>query len=360
LPEDQLARLGVLAARGDVALIESAPDGTMKQVTLFLYVASPPAVVYDVVAHPAEYVHFVPGLSRSTFVERPGVGWVHSWKIDLPVSSFWGEEVYRFEPGPTGAIETRSLDAGNAAYRWEVHPAGPGTLLVMYGYTDVLHSNRFVHAFVRRQATLEHGLALAAQLMLAAPLRTEAERRAAATVPRALARDGGGGGLDALLGRGQVAILHAGEVSLIDRFYAPEPKVLEAIGKPGEYARFVPGVDEAHELSRGPDGVTYTLEMSLPIVSWSTRYVMRLFHHGADGAGVEGDLTGARFRWDLTPRGPAETEVVYRARQPLGRGSLLVRKLLQLNPTLDHGLNVAFALVTLRAMRGRAEGWATK
>ena len=79
-----------------------------------------------------------------------------------------------------------------------------------------------------------------------------------------------------------------------------------------------------------------------------------------DGAGVEGDLRGARFRWDLAARGPSETLVIYRARQPLARGSFLVRKLFEVDPSLEYGLNVAFALLELRSMRGRAEGWATK
>jgi hypothetical protein len=100
--------------------------------------------------------------------------------------------------------------------------------------------------------------------------------------------------------------------------------------------------------------------MSLPIVTWATRYVMRLERHGAEGAGVDGDLRGERSQRKRAPRGPSETEVVYRMRQPLAQSSFLIKKLLQIDPTLDHGLNVAFALVTLRAVRGRAEGWATK
>jgi hypothetical protein len=337
----------------------------MKQVTLALYVGASPQVVHDVIADPSAYRHFVPGLTTSTWSERPGVGHVHGWTIELPVSSFSGEDAYRFEPGPTGAIELAAVDPeDDARYRWEFRPAGAGTLLLMYGYTDVLHANAFVRAFVRRQPTIEHGLALSAQLMLAEPMRSEAERRARGG--GAARPSGGGARFEALLRRGQVAIMrarpdgHLADVSLVDRVYATEGRVLETIGRPAEYARFIPGVDQSAEHARQGVEVTYSMEMSIPIVTWATRYVMRLEHHGAEGAGVEGDLRGAHFRWDLSAKGPAETEVVYRAQQPLGRSSVIVRKLLQVSPTLERGLNVAFALITLRATRGRAEGWATK
>jgi hypothetical protein len=367
LPAEALAPLGAVARRGDVALVESNPDGTMKQVTLFLYVAAPPVLVHEVVAHPSEYARFVPNLARSTFERRPDGSAVHRWRIELPVSSFEGEDAYRFEPGATGAVELTSA-RDDASYRWEMLPAPGGTLLVQYGYTDVLHANRFVRAFVRRQPTIEHGLALAAQLMLAAPMRREAERRAGATTAAGDASAGGAAGsaLEPLLRRGQVAIMRSGdraqpgEVSVIDRVYAAEARVINAIGRPAEYAAFMPGVDRSDEHSRAGAELSYSMEVSIPIVTWATRYAMRLERHGAEGAGIEGDLRGARFRWDLAEKGTAETEVVYRLRQPLAQSSFLIKKLFQVDPTLDRGLNVAFALITLRAVRGRAEGWTTK
>ena len=72
---------------------------------------------------------------------------------------------------------------------------------------------------------------------------------------------------------------------------------------------------------------------------------------------VGGDLAGARFRWDLTAKGPNETLVVYRVNERLTDGSTLFRKLIELQPALEHGLTVAFSLVYLRAIRAKAERW---
>ena len=150
------------------------------------------------------------------------------------------------------------------------------------------------------------------------------------------------------------------EVSAIDHVYAPEARVRAVLAEPGAYREFIAGVERSTVTERSGDEATYALEMALPIISWSTTYRMRVGAHAIDGAGIDGDLRGARYRWDLAARGTGDTLVTYRANQPLARGSVLVRKLFEVDPSLEYGLNVAFALLQLRSVRGRAEGWPTR
>jgi hypothetical protein len=157
-----------------------------------------------------------------------------------------------------------------------------------------------------------------------------------------------------LLARGQVAVMRADEVSVLDRVYASEQKVQEAIEKGAEYEKFVPGIDKSYRREEG--GGVY-VEMSLPIVTWASTWMMRSVRHAVDAAAVDGDLRGARVRWDLSATTPAETLVVYRARQNLEQSSVLLRKLFAFQPSLRLGINVALGLVWVRAMRARAEGW---
>ena len=153
----------------DLALIESNPDGTMKQVTLFAWVAAPPALLRAVIATPGDYKTFIPNLSQSVAETLPDGTIKQTWKMDLPVSSFDGINIFKIEPD---AILLHAIDPNDdATYRYELYPSGSGTLLVQYGYTDVKHSNAFVRAFLRRQPMMEHGLALAAQLMFVSAMR---------------------------------------------------------------------------------------------------------------------------------------------------------------------------------------------
>ena len=363
LPEEAARALAGAAARGPVALVESKPDGTMRQVTLAIFVRAPAAAVRALVADVGGYVRFVPNLKQADFRREADGRWVNTWRLELPIATFGGRDAYEIDPAALGPIRFRSLQT-LASYEWAFLPVAGGTLLVQAGYTDVLHANRFVRAFVRRQPALEHGLALAAQYMLVSAVRDEAERRAgrveeAPPAPRP-------GALEALAERGQVVVMHLGadarlaEVSAIERVFASEARVRDVIADPAAYKEFIAGVERSTVLERDGVEATYFMEMGLPILTWSTTYRMRLNPHAVDGAGVEGDLRGARYRWDLAARGERETLVTYRAYQPLARGSVIVRKLFAVDPSLEAGLNVAFALLQLRSVRGRAEGWATK
>jgi len=365
LPELEIAKLATTLGAGDLALIESNPDGTMRQVTLLLLVRAAPELVHEVLAHPGEYRHFVRNVSKSSWQVRPdGIG-ISAWQLDLPVSSFTQISAYRFDPGPTAPVHVTSVDdAEDATWRWELVPVdGGGTILVQYGYTDVKHSSAFVRSFLKKMPVTEHGLALAAQLLLASNVRAEAEKRSRAAGNPPAPPTGKPASFGFLLQRGQVVVMRSdangalSDVSLIDRVFAPVDKIRAALAAPAAWPRFVPGVDTVDERRREAGQVAYHLDFSVPMVTWSSDYVLRLGDKMLEGFALAGDLRGAHFRWDLTARGPSETTVVYRVNQRLGQSSVVFRKLIQHDPSLEHGLNVAFSLVYLRGIRGKAEGW---
>jgi hypothetical protein len=344
-PRAELERLAPLAAMADLACIESNADGTMKQVTLLAWVAAPPAVMRAVIVESEKYREFIPNLSKSTREPLGDGRWKSAWKIELPVSSFEGTNLYSLDGD---AILLHGDD--DASYRYEMLPVGDGTLLVQYGYTDVKHSNAFVRSFLKRQPMMEHGLALSAQMMFVTAMRAEAIRRAGApavkppsTRPPSFAP---------LLARGQVAVMRSGEISVLERMYAAESRVADAIVRANEYESFVPGVDKSYRRGEG-----VYIEMSLPIVTWASTWAIRQEAHAVDGAALDGDLRGARFRWDLSSTTLRETLAVYRVRQVLDASSLVLRKLFEYQPSLKLGINVALGLVWSRAIRARAEGW---
>ncbi len=80
-----------------MALIESCPDGTMKQVTLMVRVAASPEIVHQVIASPGEYKRFIPNLSRSTWEKGPDGRMLSTWRLELPFTQFDEVDVYDFE-----------------------------------------------------------------------------------------------------------------------------------------------------------------------------------------------------------------------------------------------------------------------
>jgi hypothetical protein len=351
-PHAELERLAPLLGAADIACVESNGDGTMKQVTILAWVPAPPSVMRQVIVQSERYHEFIPNLSRSTREPLGDGRWKSAWRIELPVSSFEGTNTYSIEHSGDGDAVLLRGD-GDARYRYEMLPVGEGTLLVQYGYTDVKHSNAFVRSFLKRQPAMEHGLALSAQMMFVTAMRAEAVKRAGGargTPPQAAHPPS----FAALLERGQVAVMRTagGEVSVLERIYAAEARVADAITRANEYASFVPGVDKSYRRGEG-----VYVEMSLPIVTWASTWAIRQSAHAVEGAALDGDLRGARFRWDLSSRSPSETLAVYRVRQELDASSLVLRKLFDFQPSLRLGINVALGLVWTHAMRAHAEGW---
>jgi hypothetical protein len=353
LPPEKLVALAPVLKHGDIALIESFPDGTMKQVTLILYVAAPPEVVHEVVASPAAYKTFVPNVTRSDWTAGEGGVGTLKWKLELPVSSFENVNLYRFDAGAAAPVHVWCPgENDDATYRWEMLPAGGGTVLVQYGYTDVKHSNAFVRSFLKKMPVSEHGLALAAQLLLAAPMKREAEKRAGA---RAAPPEGAGPGFGFLLDRGVVAVLRSlpggrlADLSMLERVPRSAAEVARALTAVSSW-RGVPGVDEARELGRSAGTFDASVTFAVPVISWSSRWSYRFTDRIIEGAAISGDLRGAHLRWDLTPRGDNETLVVYRVNERFAQSSTIFRKLVEHDATLEHGLTLAFNLVWLRAL----------
>jgi ribosome-associated toxin RatA of RatAB toxin-antitoxin module len=366
LPADKLVTMPPLLRHGEVALIESLPSGRLRQVTLIALAAAPVEIARQAVVDVERYPEFVHSMTRSTATRVDADTVDHKWVISLGITSLNG--VTRNKYSPDGAIDVVATDPNDKGrFRWEFYPAAGGTVMVMYGYTDVMHSNDLIRSIVNRSPTMEHGLALAAQLVQFRAMKQRAEQLAQSAA--AAARSAGEAGskpasFDFLLDRGRVAVIRSNaagklsDFSVLDRIYAARDKIEAIIHAPGDYVRFVEGVKQSAELSREPESVTYSIQTSIPHISWDSRYLMRWDGRGStDGFCTDGDLRRSQYRWDLTAVNEKTTTAVLRVRQDLGAASLILRTLFQAEPLFEHGIAVALGLVSMAGVRGRAEGW---
>src|SRR6185503_17987886 len=240
-----------------LALIESAPNGTLKQISTVTLVAAPPSVVHDVVAHPERYGQFVHNMSRSDIRREPGGTFIHDYKLDYTVASVDGRHRYVLLPPVAGqAAAPIDLydpdDNGTRHYRWEFYapPGGNGTLLVMYGYSQI-PTDGIYGKLIRRAQTLEYGLALIPQmtLMLACKQRAEQMSPGAARPSTAGAQPN----LGFLLERGALALFrrngnHVSEVNLVDRTRARPDVLVRVAANTAAWSKFVPTISKSTPL----------------------------------------------------------------------------------------------------------------
>jgi len=364
LPSAKVQALAPMLRKSDLALIESAPGGMLKQITILTLVAAPPALVRQVVLQPERYSEFVRNMTKSEVAKLPDGTLEHTYELSYKVFSIDGKNRVVALPadGNSEAPPVQMYDpdeswSGNRQYRWEFYPAGGGTLIAMYGYTNVLNSNGVVSKVLKRFPSLEHGMALVSQMTLALAMKARAEQLAgpAITLPAAAAAS-----INFLLERGPVAILRTqagrlSEVSLITASEASPSALLDVAGKPEQWSQFIPTISQSVDAGT-QDGIRVVqMEQSLPLLSFKTEYGMRTSASAVDLMGLSGDLRGARLRWDIGQTQQGRTQLVLRASQTLDQASLVLRQLYRLEPLFEYGINVGLDLLLLNSIKTKAE-----
>jgi hypothetical protein len=376
LPRDRLAQLAPLLRTGDFALLESDEKGREKQVTTLTFSRATPAAVREVVIHPERYEDFVHNMVGRSVKKNADGTFDHTWKLAYTVASFSGVNRYRLLPPregePVGAVEI--LDpTGMSTYRWEFIPAahGGGTIVVVYGYTDVRHSGGFIDKVLARADTLEHGLAIIVQSSLHRAMTIQAERHPGEVAPYVPPVAGAPAtSYRFLLDRGMLAILRHGpsskdgaqrlvDFSLIDRTPAPAARILDELSHPERW-RYVPSYSKV-EQHAPRDGVPVVeIEQALPLMSWDTHFGVRTSGGGVDLFGIEGDLRGARLRFDLRadgnpPNRDSVRQLILRGQLAYDRSSMVMQNLFKIEPLFEDGVNVGLTYVLLRAVRNAVE-----
>jgi ribosome-associated toxin RatA of RatAB toxin-antitoxin module len=360
LPQEKLEGMGRMLAQGDLALIESDEGGRLRQITVMTLVAAPVSVVHDVVADLASYQQFVSNMSESNVSKNTDGTIDLSFVIRYTVVGFSGTERHWFRDD--GSIDLDATDPNDRArFRWEFHPTQGGTVLVMYGFTDVMHSPDLIKTMVSKAPSLEHGLALASQLVEVRAMKMRAEKLAGPS-PELPVSHAQVPGWDFLLDRGQVVGLRfapsgkLADIAVRDRVNAPGAKLEAALASPGEYARFTDSMPKSKEVKRGAEGITYEATIDLPVASWDSKYVMRSGPKTADVTVIDGDLRGARYRWEIIPSAADRSVILFRAKQDLSASSLALRALFKQEPLFEPGFDAALGLIAVNGIRARAEG----
>ena len=365
---EQVRSLAPLLRQSDVTLLESEPGGQLKQVSLFTLVAAPPNVVRSVLLDAGKYTDFVRNFVASKVTPRAGGSFEHSYQLSYRVYTVDGTHLYVPQPGDAqaGAPPVEIMDQddppGTARhYRWEFHSVAGATVLAVYGYTDMHHSGGVIDTLIRRVPQLEHGLALVSQAALVLSMKKHAEQMFGSPP---LMPPSGQASYDFLLERGLVVFLRnspdgrLSEVSLVDRSSARAEVLLDNIKRMTDWSSFIPTITKSADSAPRagiPLMVDLVQALPLPLLSFHTLFGARTTSSSVDMYGVEGDLRGARMRWDVTPASGGVSQLVLRSSQQFDRASLIIRQLYKLEPLFEYGINVGLQLVFLRGVKTRAE-----
>lgn len=381
---DDAAVLGLvpLLERGEAALIESKPNGHLRQVALFALVNASPKQVMAVVADAANYPKFISHIDYAEVIQRAGKVSKVKWQLKTPVVTVGG--VHKVVDARPGHLRYRVLsgDLKTGVWRWEAVPVSGGrrSVAVLYTYADLRDSHWVLEKLIALKPDLEHAAVIAGNLVQLKGVATEAERRAGTLRRTArpdmdrwrpaklrslapLLRGGTGRAMRRLLLRGEVALVQSRRggrleqavvVGVVER---PPAEVAATVNDVERYPEFMPSVEKVEIRMREGLHVKYNAHYDIPLFSMEVETELKpISAHRMALRITGGDLKRGRYGWEFLPLdGGERTLAMFHGNADIRSQGFLMRALVDQEPFLEHGLNVGIQLVAVRAVDQRTE-----
>ncbi|HUU02762.1 MAG TPA: SRPBCC family protein [Myxococcota bacterium] len=178
------------------------------------------------------------------------------------------------------------------------------------------------------------------------------------------------GTLGPLLEKGELSLVESyrsgrlRQVTVMGLIKASPDKVWDVLTDYNHYTQFFPNLANLEIVRRSGNDAVLAYELEVP----GSNIEYTLVHHHVPRRRIdirladdEGDIQTGAWRWELIPSAAGKrTIVVYTLYTDVRESSWIIRQVLKSSPSLEHGLNVATGLVTVRAVKKRAESTAVK
>ncbi len=162
-----------LLARGELTLLETKPDGRLRQVTAMAVVRAPIDAVWARLADLAAYETWMPQVAKSTVVSASGNEVVADFSIAVVGPNVNFRQKLVLDPAAhTIRAEWVSGALGGSHWSWRLEARGGHTLVERVLYTNVIDSNWIVRAVESEHHTMEYGINVATGVVELRGLKT--------------------------------------------------------------------------------------------------------------------------------------------------------------------------------------------
>lgn len=171
-----LDRLQPLLKHGQLALIESHADGTLKQTAILGIVNAPREKLAKIVQDPAKYPDFIPNFAEQNVTPKGKNQLELDWELEVPMSNLEGKSLMTIENDGSVDVVATSGDITRGRWRWEFNGVSANrTIPVHYAYSDVRESSWVTKKLVEKEPLLEHGIVIASGTIALTAMKARAE-----------------------------------------------------------------------------------------------------------------------------------------------------------------------------------------
>jgi ribosome-associated toxin RatA of RatAB toxin-antitoxin module len=179
--QSDVSALVPLLELGELSLVESYPNGRLKQATVVGLVKAPPAKVWAVITDYKNYPKMIPSVVEIEVISKKGDDLVIEMEIEVPGSNVEYKRHDRHFP-PKRMEMWPADDEGDITrgrWRWELVPFfnDTATTEIYTVYYDVGESSWILRQFLKETPTAEHGLNVATGQVSIRAFKKAAEKR---------------------------------------------------------------------------------------------------------------------------------------------------------------------------------------
>jgi hypothetical protein len=117
----------------------------------------------------------------------------------------------------------------------------------------------------------------------------------------------------------------------------------------------IKAITEVKILEATEDHVDFSWTLGFSVFGITSLNRMTSTDTGVHVEGVDGDLKGARWLWQIVPVEENKTVVAYHGFAHVGRTAYIMEKTVKREPYLEHGIMAGSNMVMLRAIRRAVE-----
>jgi hypothetical protein len=364
----------LLKRYGVVALSETKPNGMPRAMTLAVRVDAPRQVVFDIFKDPLKFNFLSSLFEEAKVLDNHAESKAYSWASRHKLFSVVGTNtITLFPPRRIDvSVVKSSLGSGNVTFR--LYEDGPNrTIFVLSGIIDVQSSEWLIRFLIGNSPAMRQAMNVAIGLVVIKGAKAMAESihkkkplakhrtRGKRTGPLKPISKGDLALLKPILDRGSVilsASLKGGrlrQATVLERVAAPSAKFVGAVATPEFYPKMIKAMSDIVVHERGAEATEFTWTLGLSVFGLTTRSRLTFQADGVNWEGIEGDLKGALWRWQVIPETEKSCVVAYHSWADILKSTYILEKSMRREPYLEHGFMVGSNMVMLRAVKRTVE-----
>lgn len=366
--------LPLVREHGLVGLSESNADGSPRSMTLAIRVNAKREQVFKVFENPENFYYISTLFKENDVLQQHDNNKAWSWASRHKLFSFTGTNTIALYPPKRADVKIAKSTVGDGEFTFDLHEDGPDhTVLILSGFLDVQTSEWLIRYLLGGNPAMMQAMNIAIGMVVIKGVKTMAEGMAAGLpLDKHRTRGKAGGDLKNLSGkelvalapllvRGQVIISDShsrgrlDQVTVVDTFAAPGQKILDAVSTPTNYQKMISAITDVVVHDASDEQIDFSWTLGFSVFGITSRNRMTPAESGVLVEGIEGDLKGARWLWQIVPVDENKTVVAYHGYANVGRTAGIMQKTVNREPYLEHGVMAGSNMVMMGAIRKAIE-----